>query len=46
MGFAGPWKRLWRVDEIRRPDEKIPARRWDSLARGKDCGAAIDSPAR
>jgi hypothetical protein len=47
MGFAGPLKIWWRGDGIRRPAELIVARRWDSLAYGIDCGAAmgIASPA-
>ncbi len=41
IGFAGPLKRLRHGDEIRRPAEKMVARRWDSPARGKDCGVAM-----
>jgi hypothetical protein len=41
MGFAGPLKRLRYGDGICRPTEKMVARRWNSPARGKECGAAM-----
>ena len=41
MRFAGPLKRMWRGNGIRRPAEMYAARRCDSTARGKDCGAAM-----
>ena len=41
MRFAGPLKRMWRGNGICRPAEMFAARRCDSTARGKDCGAAM-----
>ena len=44
IGFAGPLKRLRHGDEIRRPAEKMVARRWDAPAKrgGKFDGAEDD----